>query len=54
MWEYRVTSDLGHTDLEKDANKLGAEGWEMLHVQFLSNGWVIGFFKRPKPVEPTT
>ena len=35
-------------DLEKALNKLGAEGWELVYLQFDKQETIIvGFFKRP-------
>lgn len=41
-----------HTsDLEDVLNTLGAEGWELVDIQFILNrseAVVVGFFKRPR------
>ncbi len=38
-------------DLEEVLNELGADGWELVDVQFILNhgeAVVVGFFKRPQ------
>lgn len=66
MWEYEVVDLIKETgrdrtreasgrwlhasDLENVMNKLGAQGWELVDIQFIQDrgeAIVVGFFKRP-------
>jgi hypothetical protein len=46
-WEYKVISSANEQDVVDQANKLGAQSWEMVSVVRVSGspGWRV-FFKR--------
>ena len=49
IWEHKVVESKNHMTFSDDANKLGDEGWELVHVAIVFDGAVIvGYFKRPK------
>ena len=44
-WEYHR---LRHGGIDiKTFNKLGEEGWELIHTEYLTDGFRIYLFKRP-------
>lgn len=46
-WQYKTTVAGNHSSFVTEACVLGDDGWELVHVEYVSAGFVIGFFKRP-------
>lgn len=48
-WEYRI-EELSGVQTDNQLNFIGAEGWELVHVQYKGNAPApyTCFFKRPK------
>lgn len=46
-WEYKTLVRKDHEMFLPDAQVLGEDGWELLHIENV-NGFTVGFFKRPK------
>lgn len=44
-WRYRQISAEDHVRFIDGANLLGAEGWELVHVEII-HALTVGFFKR--------
>lgn len=44
-WEYFCVDDVGYAKINGEANKAGAEGWEMVTYDVAHN---FGCFRRPK------
>lgn len=48
-FEYKYVDHLmfkGDIDLSRILNELGAEGWELMYIDFINSGAVNGIFKR--------
>jgi hypothetical protein len=49
-WEYKSgrVPEYQH-DAMRQINAAGSEGWELVSVVMLREGWLLAFFKRPLP-----
>ena len=47
VWEHKTIETKNHITFVADAEALGKEGWELVHIQYVLDGIVvIGYFKR--------
>ena len=49
-WDYRFVwvQSSKEADAQREAQRLGADGWELVNCEFITSGYIL-YFKRPIP-----